>query len=612
MNGATGAATVDPARRGLVATVLAACISSAGLFVVAVAYAGARLEMTGLSLLYWIGMAAIVVPVVVAAVSTRTSRTQRLGLVLLLTLMLYLVKALYRPLEFAFHDELQHLRTLLDIMINAELFTPNALLPISPFYPGLEIATHALVATMGASPEVAGTIVAGASKLVLSLAIFTILERITGSSRLATVAVLVYATNPHFIFFNSMFAYATLAFPLMMLALLWLHVWSSRAGRVRTHAYRGLTLLVLAALVVTHHITALLALALLVAWILVATVSRTSRAYRLALAQATLFLLSSIIGWNLLTGVDTLGYLSVALGGALAGLTGATAGSAPSVPPLDRPQWEWLASAATVGFVSLAVPLGAWAWWRRARLDPAGIALIALAALYYVGIVARFLPGGAELAGRSWGYAYFGVALSIASLVTLSLSGPRLVRHRPLAVVLSLCLLFVGGITLGYPAHWGRLPGPYLVAGFERSVEEQGIAAATWAADVLGPHRRIATDFTNGTLMGSYGHQDPVRGVYPIYFARSVDEGERRLLIDYGVEFVLVDMRLCGGLPRIGYYVVATEPDAYRHERPLPCDRLAKFDHDPGFTRRYDGGSIRIYGLAFDGGAVATQVVERD
>jgi hypothetical protein len=603
VNSAIGEATRNPeTERGLFVTVVAACVSSAGLVVVAVAFAGARLEMTGAALLYWLGMAAIVAPVIGAAISVRTSRTQRLGLVLLLTLLLYFVKVLYRPLEFAFHDELQHLRTLLDMMVTGQLFTPNALLPISPFYPGLEIVTHALVATTGASPEAAGTIVAGASKLVLTLALFTIFERITDSSRLATVAVLVYATNPHFIFFNSMFAYATLALPLMMLALVWLHRWGRHAGTPRAHAYRVVTLLVLAALVVTHHITGLAALALLVAWILVATWLRTGRRYRLALTQATLFLLLAIVGWNLLPGVDTLGYLTTALAGALAGFTGA-AGSPPPSPPLDRPQWEWLSGAATVGYVSLAVPLGAWLWWRRTRLDPAGLVLTALASLFYVGVVARFLPGGSELAGRSWAYAYFGVALCIGSLLTLAFLRPRSGRRRPLAVALSLALLFVGSITLGYPAHWGRLPGPYLVAAFERSVEAQGIAAATWAAELLGPHHRIATDFTNGTLMGSYGNQDPVRGVHPIFFSPTVAEPERRLLLDYGVEFVLVDMRLCRGLPRIGYYVVSTEPGAYRYETPLPCEALAKFEHDPGFARRYDGGAIRIYDVVFDDAA---------
>jgi hypothetical protein len=598
--------------RGRFWVAAASSLSSAGLVVVASAYALARLEMSGATVLYWIGLAAIVVPVVVAATSDVTSRTQRLGLVLLLTLMLYFVQALYRPLEFAFHDELQHLRTLLDIMVRGELFTPNALLPISPFYPGIEIVTHALASTIGASPEVAGTIVGGAAKLVLSLATFTLFERVTGSSRLATVAVLVYATNPHFIFFNSMFAYVTLALPLMMLALVWLHGWSGRAGTPRARADRVATLLVLAALVVTHHVTALVALAVLAGWTLVATLWRRDRPYRLAVTQATLFLLAAIVGWNLLPGVDTLGYLAVALSGAIAGLTGATAGTAPPSPPLDRPPWEWLASAATVGYVALAVPLGVWAWWRRALLDPAAVVLIALAGLFYLGIAARFLPGGAELAGRSWAYAYFGVALSIAALLTLRFSSSRWVRLRPIVVVLSLSLLFVGGVTLGYPAHWGRLPGPYLVSAFERSVEEQGIAAATWAADALGSRRRVATDLTNGTLMGSYGDQDPVRGVYPVFFSPTVDEGERRRLVDYGVEFVLVDLRLCSGLPQVGFYVVSSEPGAYRYETPLPCDRLEKFDHDPGFARRYDGGSIRIYEVVFGDGAVVPQAAQHD
>ena len=79
--------------------------------------------------------------------------------------------------------------------------------------------------------------------------------RIGGSFRVAGIAVLCYASNPHFSSFDSMFIYQTLALPFFALTLLaaW-QLGSRRAGKQRV-GWVAVAVVAIAATVVTHHVT---------------------------------------------------------------------------------------------------------------------------------------------------------------------------------------------------------------------------------------------------------------------------------------------------------------------------------------------------------------------
>ncbi len=46
-------------------------------------------------------------------------------------------------------DELLHYRTVDNILTTRHLFSPNSLLPVSPYYPGMETVTAVLVQLTG-------------------------------------------------------------------------------------------------------------------------------------------------------------------------------------------------------------------------------------------------------------------------------------------------------------------------------------------------------------------------------------------------------------------------------------------------------------------------------
>ena len=105
-------------------------------------------------------------------------------------------------------------------MATGRLFAPNPILPVSPLYPGFESVISAVVSVSGLSIFQAGILVVGMAKLLGALVLFYLYETLlSGSSRIASVGVLLYASNPHYALFDSQFAYESLGVPLIAFAL---------------------------------------------------------------------------------------------------------------------------------------------------------------------------------------------------------------------------------------------------------------------------------------------------------------------------------------------------------------------------------------------------------
>src|SRR5258708_25029661 len=177
---------------------------------------------------------------------------------------IYLYRDLDYPLSFAYNEEFIHWREAQDLAASGHLFRANPLLPIGPFYPGLEILTNVLSSLTGLSIFVSGMIVLGVAGLVLVLALYLFYEYLSNSARVAGIATLLYAANPNF-FGNTGFAYESLATPLAAFVLFAI-VRRSYAPRGRRS---GLTLAIwlgLGAVVITHHVTSYMLVAFLLLW----------------------------------------------------------------------------------------------------------------------------------------------------------------------------------------------------------------------------------------------------------------------------------------------------------------------------------------------------------
>ena len=145
------------------------------------------------------------------------------------------------------------------------------------------------------------------------------------------------------------------------------------------------------------------------------------------------------------------------------------------------------------------------------------------------------------------------------------------------AAVTAALALVLNGLVNGWPPYWERLPGPFQVAGAERSVGPEQIASADWALAVLGPGNRFATDEGDLPVLGSYGDQETVRDDGPLYTSPTLTPAAAQLIRAQSIGYVLVDLRLSEMLPASGQYF-PVDPDAGTYKHPLPRAGLAKFN----------------------------------
>lgn len=579
----------------------------------AVADVASRGAASWADLVFWLAVAVMVFLVTARLLSKNATYEERLATVVVFGMALYAVKVLHSPAGFTFFDEFSHMRTAEDILISGRLYSPNPLAEISPLFPGLQIISASISTVTGVPTYVAGVLVIAAARFVLLVMLFVLLNAVSGSSRVAGVGSLLYMANPNFLFFSAQFSYESLSIPLAVMAATVL-LMRSRAGAGERRGLTFIAALLVISVVVTHHLTAYAFIAFLVTWWIVGKVTKAgrSRGDGADLLPMILLALAAELAWLALAAAPTLPYLRDALWAAGDDMFRLITGqSAPkqlfaTTTGVTVSIWERAAGYAAVALILLALPFGMRELIRHYRLSALAMVLGLGAAAYPASLALRWTQGGTETSNRASEFLFLGIALVVGLALTHPrLSKARLPGHAIAATVL--VTIFVGGITIG-TAPYARVPGPFLVGEGPRSVERQGISAARWANEFLGPQRVILTDRTNRQLMGAYGRQNPqVRSAGPIagsdythvsqlIFSPDIGPAERAIVANTGLEFVVLDYRLTTDIPSNGIYFEKSEPGAYQHRRPMLRRSLDKFDHRET-DRIFDSGDVVIYDI---------------
>ena len=578
-----------------------AAVSALGVLLVAVAYALGRANAPLAQLPYWAGQAAIFVPIAQRLLSrVPKSSGETVGLLGLLTVELYACKWMYSPVQLKFPDELQHLVGTADVVRTGSVGGFNAALPIASSFPGLETLAGAVATVTGLPLDVTAFIVAGVAHLAFVAVLFCVLRRITGTDRLAAIALLLYMGNAHFLFFDSMFIYQTIALPFFALS-----IWAVRAYRDEGMPRKrviGVGMIAIPLTVTSHHITAAVLAATLIGIGLCDLLNRRQRRYLPAVLAAYAVAIDGVYFGHFAPGLGSYFAPFVrGLGDSLKQLVAGKNGNLlTGIQQLVTPLEDRLAGG--IGVAVLAVLLLR-ALLGRGRLpaDPWRVGLLVASIAFFVISGLRFVAAdGSELAGRASTFVYVPAALVAA----YGIGGMRDVAVRGVALrgvpdvrrVLLVTAVFVSGLSVGWPSWWNRLPGPFLVSGFERGVDQQTLNAAEWAKTVLGPNNRVAADVNNYTMMSTRGGQVGVRSVGSLYLEAHPSAASRRLVRDSAIRYLVVDERLSRQAPVGGSYF----PDSgtvQTHFKRITAAELAKFGDVPRIALVYDSGTIKIYDL---------------
>ena len=597
------------ARLGLTWVPGLALQTAGAFFLVSLANMGARAEAPWAEGLFWLGLGLLYVPVGLALLAGRMTRSEIIGAIVILGVGMFLCEAVTYPLGPASFDELLHTRTAQDVIESGRLFGSNPLLPVSPYYPGLENVTTALRSLSQLDLWPSSIVVLGIGRVLFMLSIFLFVEAFATSSRLAGLAALVYAANPRFLYFDSQFAYESLGLPLAAFVLATVAM-RSRQGSSRLE----LPAIVLATLacVVTHPVTSAMLGAFLVLWTvarLILGIARRRHRPSPSPVLVALFAVGAAAAWAFLVAPPVLDYIGPPVTRATTEIIELVSGEADtrtifqSASGEVAPVWERVVGLGSVAVLTALLPFGLLEAWRRYRHSPVAWALAIVALGYPLALAGRLSPLGAEIAARTPEFLFLGVGFCIAAFLTRRRSPEWRSWRWSLLVAGAATVVLIGGVIVGVP-RWARLPGRYLVSADARSLEPNGIAAARWARAELGPDHRMVGDRTNRVLMGVYGHQEVLLAnnsrVNLSAFYRSFAFGapQRRLVAEQRVQFAVVDLRLTMLLPTVGFYFQKQELDAGSPITPLRAAGLGKFDTEPGLDRVFDNGEIRIYDVS--------------
>jgi hypothetical protein len=580
---------------------LLATTSAIGLVVIATADALSRSTTSSLQAFFWLGLIVIYAPIAYRLSTPGATRTERLSLVVLLGLSLYLVKVLLDPFGYTFADELAHAPNANAILRTHHLFQANSILPVTAYYPGLEGVTAGLAAMSGLSAFGAGLIVVGVARAIVMIALFLLFERVSGSFRVGGLAAAIYAANANFVFFSAEFSYESLALPLVVFVLLAVAEWS----RAKDIMGWSVTILVTsAAVVATHHLSSY---ALLAALFAISVASRLIRPTRPSRPPWALFAVVAILAtaWLTLVASLTVGYLTPVLDRAFLSTIHVIGGEAttrklfsPSDTGYHAPILERAVAIGSVLLIALAFPFGLWEVWRRYRHDALAVVLT-LGGAGFFGIVSlRLIPDAWETANRASEFLFVGLALPLA-LAGFDRWAPARARWLgPAAFTAALVVVFAGGVIAGWKPTL-RLSQPYRIEAGGRTIDSEPRQMARWVAVRLGQGQRFAASDSDARLLATYANAYALTGrsgqadITDILQTPTLELWQLETLVRNNLRYVVVDRRPQAFDNSAGYYF------DLRSDQSAPSAPLAavnKFEALPS-DRIYDSGRIVIFDL---------------
>jgi hypothetical protein len=596
-----------------------------GMFLAACAANASRTGYDGARVPFYLSIVLFFLPVAIRLTLPGISRTERFANVMIVTFGLFMLRVIRAPQFLLGHDEYLHWVTAQNIVESHHLFSPNVVFPIGPLFPGLEIAVTALSELSGLSIFVCAALVLAAARMLFVGALLLFYERVTGSARIAALGCIFYAGCSTFVFFDTNFSYESLAQPLLMLALLLAMPMADAPERLTA---RPLPLLfaysiVVLALSITHHVTAFALAGLLLAFVALEVLRGGPTAVNWRLGLAALCAVLVPVGWSWAMGNPGEAYLGPVFENGLREVVQLL-----HFGPTNRklftaddgtvaPAWERMTTLGAVALVCAGLALGFFrslslaglqfargalpvTWRSFFNWTNSGLVLLTLLTIAYpLAIVFRLTRSGWEIGNRMGPYAFLGVGVVLAIVVSTLLQRDMRNYLRAGAIGIAATMILIGGV-ISSEGPRILVPARYKVSADAASIEPMGVEAAVWTKDWLGPGRRFAADRVNRLLLSGYGRQlvsSTLQHGYDagvILAANEMGPNEINVLSKLGLDYLFVDLRLTTGLPVVGAYFDGAAADQMLSAPPT-TKALLKFNSISNVSRVFDNGYEIVY-----------------
>ena len=582
--------------------------------------------------------------------SAHATRRERVFVSLALGLGLLASYVMHQPLQLDSFDELTHVGTLIQLLDSHALFPTNPILPVSSYYPALELVTAATRWLTGLPLVLDELIVLAAVRVVIVLAIFLVVERACHSSRAGGAGVLAYAASPQFYGFDAQYAYETIALAFAVSVVYFLFV-SIDAARPKVGRSFVLALACVAAVVVSHHVTGWFTVGFLV--VSTAALFLASHPLRHLIGRPALGAVAApaarVSGEPPLMAEDPTttpsspvpdvppdkrrrvqaGIVGIAaavgllLGGAwtvyVSRLLRPYLGPAFSAAATEFSQAlgqghgnrvlfknasgggspEWVVAlllAAAIGWCLVLIPsLFSVIFKRTIRGGALRYLPAVVAALYPISLLADVSSASKTVADRATTFIFFGVTLVVGAWLAARMARNRRMIERAATIGVA-TVIFLGSLIFGFGPVVSLLPGRYVVGADNLSYGSPSLALAHWADTHLPAGSHVAADRDNGLLLSAVGGVVDVTAqagqLNPesLFFDRRPTPYDLYLIRKDDIRYIIVDDRLAQGPPLYGTYVAPGEPASR-----LTLAQLNKFDSNPFIKRIYDNGPIQVY-----------------
>ena len=402
----------------------------------------------------------------------------------------------------------------------------------------------------GMSSFGAGLIVIAAARLTLTLAMLALFYGLCGSWRIASLGAAFYAGNSNFLLWSAQFSYESLSLPLLVVVLA-LIVQRAAGGKPDRHIWSIPTVIVIAAIVITHHLTSYLLDVILILLVLAPRVSR-GRLNNLRVGRFALVSVVLATGWLVVVASETVGYISPlvtnAVDEALKTIGGESAPRAPfssSSGVVPTPLLEKAIAFGALVLLFAAVPFGLRAVWRRHKRDPIAVGFCLIALGYFAILVLRWSPtlgksatawaSSSSSAWASWSRTAWLTACSPAD------TGP-LVRG---AISIAACVVVVGGAITGWPPD-NILASPVTVRIAGRQIDSETLAVGSWVGRRPTGSGYAATAADGRTILLD-GQANvvtaPSADLQDILPKKTITSGQFALMRADNIRYVVVDTR---------------------------------------------------------------------
>lgn len=565
--------------------------------------------------LFWISVLLFSIPIFLIILDENVPQNHKILLLFLFGTILYIMRILPSTIHFHFGDELAHFETA-KLIYEAGTLDVATHFEISKYYPGLGLLTVSLKYLTNLDIFPVAKILIGVIHSFVVVFIYLFFKEVSLSERIAAIGAFIYATNPLYIFFHAVYSYESLGILFVVVLLYLISKMSFKSGSIFLSL---LAIVILPALVITHHLSSYMFLLFMVFLAIIQSyknLRQKSEGSKKSYLTFTFLTGTLILGWMVYVATIAINYLFGTFTDRLSkifelSLFGGekTDIFSTSLATSLLPTYEFVIDTFIyVPLVLLLSLMGVYFIKKEKNVNAFIYTLIFYGPVLYLLSLGLIPTSGSELAQRSWGFVYIGlsfvIAVALDGLLVSDIKNNFLERKTLIKAFsfIAVIIILMGGVSIGdKPIH--REPdllSPKLVAG-AGSMTTDVFCAAEWVEREFGKGNKMSGDPTIGLIYNRHASQEvELYHAWKLFLPKLIDDDAMSYVRMYGLGYVVIDERMTKSLAEYGYYFPKKEIyrefyPVYGLTEPLPIECIEKFNNHNLFYKIYDNENIYIY-----------------